>query len=517
MGDDSELPAVTVPPGWGDDTTDSSTAKMPKQRFATAGRHQPAGRPQLVVLEGQKVGQTFPLQTETVIGRKADCHIRLEDAEVSRRHALIRRIGPEEMVLEDLGSRNGTMVNGIPVDMCKLALGDRIQLGSRVLLQLTRYEPIEDQLRHRQRLETLGRLAAGFAHDLNNMLTVITTNLDLLEQGSSDSPPSEEASLECIADIRKAAAHAAKLTPRFLAFARPDQRSVGTVDVSSMCEEVALIARRTFGSGIRVTTDIARGLEVLGSMTDLHQALMNLCINARDAMPQGGQLAIHAALKPAKEESASRVVINVQDSGEGMDEATRKRIFEPFFTTKREGGGSGLGLATVCETVKAHGGEIDVRSKVGTGSTFTIRLPTFALSRTAPGDTLPPASSAEPARRRRVLVIDDEAMVRTAMRRLLERHGYVVTEARAWDEAMDAYTSGQRPDAVILDLEVPRSERTLEELVALDADARIVVHTSRDILVEHLGPNVHRLSKPALAAELLRAVDAVLAPAFKRG
>jgi signal transduction histidine kinase/CheY-like chemotaxis protein len=503
----------------GDDTTQSGTTRSRHRATATSIPQEHAGRPQLVVLEGSKVGQTFPVQMETVIGRKLDATISLEDGEVSRRHAIIHRTDVEQFTIEDLASRNGTMVNGVPVnEPCELKLGDRIQLGSRVLLQLTRYEPIEDQLRHRQRLETLGRLAAGFAHDLNNMLAVITTNLDFLDGCGA---VGDQSVMESLADIRNAAEHAARLTPRFLAFARPDERSVGPIDITTMCEEVAQVARRTFGSTIRVEVDIAAGLRSTGSITDLHQALMNLCINARDAMPDGGVLTITAALSsaaPSKQtqDRTERVVVRVHDDGQGMDETTQRRVFEPFFTTKSGGRGWGLGLATVRDTVRSHGGEISVNSSVGSGTAFTIQLPALAVDTHSSRDTLPPHDvPVPPPTRGRLLIVDDEVMVRRGMRRLLERHGFCILEAHSLDEGLSLYTSGDRPDAVIIDVDVRgeerRSEVVVEEIRRIDPKARIIVYSGDSSIVERHGDAVTWIQKPARIQQLLD----VLARALK--
>ncbi|HZO14388.1 MAG TPA: FHA domain-containing protein, partial [Polyangiaceae bacterium] len=318
-----------------DDTQEVELPKRAEKRATSQTvPRPPADRVQLVVVAGARVGQTFPVQHSTLIGRAEEASVQIDDAEISRRHALVRNIGEDRYIVEDLESRNGTVVNGVRIERSELHLGDRIQLGSRLVLQFVRHERIEDVLRHQQRLETLGRLCVGVAHDLNNMLAVILSNLECIELELDGAGKPSSVVNDCLDDLKTATDHAAKLTPRLLAFGRPDERNMMRIDLSALCSELLPVLRRSLPRNIDVQSNIKPSLAVHGIAADLQQVLMNLCINARDAMKDGGTLHIEARLEPPTESgSPRRIGIRVSDTGEGMDDAVRTRIFEPFFTT----------------------------------------------------------------------------------------------------------------------------------------------------------------------------------------
>ena len=471
----------------------------------------PADRVQLVVVAGARVGQTFPVQHNTVIGRAEEASVQIDDAEISRRHALVRNVGNDRYEIEDLDSRNGTLVNGVRIEHSELHLGDRIQLGSRLVLQFVRHERIEDVLRHQQRLETLGRLCVGVAHDLNNMLAVIMTNLECLELELDEADKASAVVSDCLDDLKTATDHAAKLTPRLLAFGRPDERHMMSVDLSALCSDLLPVLRRSLPRNIDVQADIKPGLGVRGIAADLQQVLMNLCINARDAMKNGGTLRIEARLEPPTESGRPRRIgIHVSDTGEGMDEAVRTRIFEPFFTTKKRGAGSGLGLATVRDIVTAHGGDIEVRSVPDAGSTFVIRFPSVEPSRRRTATAM--RSIELPAPARTILIVGDEALLRRSFRRILERHGHTVVEVGDAAAALASYGE-VRPDLVIVDLDsCGVEEGVVAELRRIDPQARIVVQQSNpEKSAQELGALAH-LPAPLSAAELLSVINRELPP-----
>jgi signal transduction histidine kinase/CheY-like chemotaxis protein len=454
----------------------------------------PDGPPRLVVLMGPEPGRRYPLEGRSVlIGRADECDVQLDDTKVSRRHARLSRMEDGSWVLEDLGSRNGTHVNGEEVGVRPLRVGDRIQLSAETLLSFTRQDPLEDQLLHRQQMEVIGQLAAGIAHDFNNLLNVIAASSAHLRTLDPDTPLGDPEVRECREDIRAASARAAELTARLLTIARRRRERSGStpraVDVSRLCQDVLQLVRRTFDRSIAVEADVAPDLSIEGDQAALHQLLMNLCLNARDAMRQGGTLTVTARLDPDPDPRSSspwtagpQVVIEVRDTGVGMDEQTRARVFEPFFTTKESGYGSGLGLATVYEVATTHGGDVEVESALGEGSTFRLRLPARSGSpeggrraRKRKASTWDRAAKPTVGR---VLVVDDDDLVRRSLARLLRGVGHEVVYATDGLEAVEVYTRAEpRPRVVLLDLDMPRlsGAETLARLRELDPDVRVVL------------------------------------------
>lgn len=453
------------------------------------------GPPRLVVLTGTEPGRRYALVSdEVVIGRGDGCDVQIDDTKVSRKHARVMRIDGE-WSLEDLGSRNGTMLNGKLVETpTPLSVGDRIQLSGETLLLFARHDPLEDLLLHRQQMEVIGQLAAGIAHDFNNLLNVISASVAFIATLDPETTLSQPDVQDCHADIRTATQRAAELTAKLLTIARRKARSDeggrgSAVDVTELCSAVLQLVRRTFDQSIAIEHHIADELAVDADHGALHQLLMNLCLNARDAMPEGGTLTLRAWMEvppPADEDApyspSPQVVLEVADNGVGMNAKTRERVFEPFFTTKAEGAGSGLGLATVFEVATNHGGMVEVDSTLGVGSTFRVRLP----ARTSGGakgmaQTKRSAPTWDGRLQRtvgRVLIVDDQELVRRSLGRLLRADGHEVEFAADGHEALAAYASARtRPDVVLMDLDMPNLSGgdTLERLRELDPHARIVL------------------------------------------
>ncbi len=499
-------------------------------RKATSAVARAAGQAKVIVLAGEDVGRKYAVGDLAIIGRANDSTILIDDDDVSRRHAQILRVDSGDFVLQDLQSRNGTYVNGVPVwDQAPLAFGDKIQIGSRVVLLFTLRDPVEEQILQRQRLEVLGRLGAGIAHDFNNMLGAVLGTLEYLAMQPQDLRLDDPEVVDCLADMRAAAKRAAELTPRLLSFVRTGARKEEAVDVSSMCDEVTLLLRRTFDRSIRIVSEVAPGLEVVGDRVELHQMLMNLCLNARDAMPAGGVLTIGARTATEAEVAAHALhvaegylVLRIEDTGVGMDDETRARIFEHFFTTKRPDKGFGLGLATVSEVVRSHGGRVDATSAQGKGTSFVVYLPT--------GTAEPKRRDPRPTKQMRaalrrdqrvggavILLADDEEVVRRVTGRVLKRAGHEVLYAVDGNEAVGV-VDGCRPppDLVILDLDMPNlsGDAAHRALRARFPDLRVVFLTGhadeareRDLI--EAGAAVV-LRKPCPAAELLGAVERAL-------
>jgi two-component system, cell cycle sensor histidine kinase and response regulator CckA len=276
---------------------------------------------------------------------------------------------------------------------------------------------MEDQFRHAQKMEAVGRLAGGVAHDFNNLLTVIQGNSELaIEQLGSSHPMSP-----LLGEVREAAARAAELTHHLLAFCRKQVLTPRVVDLDRLLRDLLQLLRRVIGEDVEVVLIRAdRPAAVLVDPGQFEHAILNLAVNARDAMPDGGTLTIETRVTDG--ESVSVVV---SDTGHGMDEATRSRIFEPFFTTKEAGRGTGLGLAMVHGFVAQSGGRIDVQSETGRGTTFTIELPRTTATATAERATVRDEDPGSET----ILLVEDEDAVRNLSKRILVGNGYVVLDA----------------------------------------------------------------------------------------
>jgi signal transduction histidine kinase len=336
-----------------------------------------AVRLSLVCVTGVDLGRTFRVGFEAVVIGRGGVDIELTATEVSRRHARVS-MGDGGFQIEDLGSANGTFLNGVRVQGATLLrIGDHVQIGSTVLVFAQRDE-LEERMQRVQRLEAMGALAGGLAHDFNNTLSVIVANLDFVE----DSLPADAADArEALAAIRKAALSGAALAKRITRLGSTDPLTFAVVPLSNLVEQTVAMARRQFGTSVTISTNVAENLSVLGSYEELHQVLVNLLLNARDAMGDGGTIRVETravycdaqrAIAHDLPAAGEYVEIRVIDTGSGMDEATLARAFEPFFTTKPRHKGTGLGLAMIHGCVRRHGGAIEVESKVGRGTTFKL-------------------------------------------------------------------------------------------------------------------------------------------------
>lgn len=440
---------------------------------------------QLTVLEGRVAGRKFKIEDTATIGRSPDASVMLDEPEVSRIHARLSRDGSDGFVIEDLQSKNGVSVNGVRVQRRVLAFGDRIRVGPSVLLEFSGFDAVEEHIVQRQRFEAIGRLGVGIAHDLNNVLAALDAGAAYLRELPADRELGDAEVRECIADLALASARASELTRGILSFARGRGSEHAPVDLSVLVNEVVRMLRHTLDQSIRIQPSVQPNVVVHGSHSELHQVILNLCLNARDAMPDGGLLSISAGMSsdppPEAGFPAGRGVatLSVADSGTGMDAETQRRIFDPFFTTKREGAGYGVGLATVREIVSLHSGHIALESALGRGSSFTVFLPLFEADRIRLSGTeerLPPATR-RPSNSlsTSILLVDDEQIVRRSVARLLRQAGFDVTESEDGAEAIARY-SRKRFDLVVLDLDMPGldGEQTQTRLLQLDPSVRVV-------------------------------------------
>ncbi|MGH7498624.1 MAG: PAS domain-containing protein [Gemmatimonadales bacterium] len=323
---------------------------------------------------------------------------------------------------------------------------------------------LEAQLRQAQKMEAVGQLAGGIAHDFNNLLTVIKTASDLLlsDLGGDDPHRGD------VEEIEEAASRAASLTRQLLAFSRQQVLDPQVLDLNGVVAAIEPLARRLVAENITVATRLDGDLyPVVADRNQLDQVILNLVVNARDAMADGGAVMIETrnvvldeefCLAHPSAQPGPHVVLSVTDTGCGMDAETQGRIFEPFFTTKPVGLGTGLGLSTVYGIVKQSGGHIWVHSRVGRGSTFRIYLPGGGVleSEAQPAARPRPATQAEDRAGATILVVEDDGAVRSAVCRLLERRGYRVVESMNGRQALAALRENDDPvDLVISDIVMP--------------------------------------------------------------
>ena len=376
---------------------------------------------------------------------------------------------------------------------------------------------LQQQLTQSQKMEAIGRLAGGVAHDFNNLLTVITSYSDLVYQ---DLPP-DDPRRDDVDQVRKAADGAAALTRQLLAFSRQQVLEPKVIDLNSVVDNLKKILQRVIGEDVELTTVLAAELAaVKADVSQIEQILMNLAVNARDAMPSGGKLTIettNADYDPERQQrsdgSSEFVMLAVTDTGTGMDEATKARIFEPFFTTKQPGKGTGLGLATVYAIVTQAGGFIWVYSELGHGTSFKIYLPQVDAVAT----TAAVARVDLPRGTETVLLVEDAAAVRAVARQVLQRQGYNVLEASDGEDALHLAARYQGTiDLVLTDVVMPRAggRELAERLLTVRRDTRVLYMSgyTDDSVVRHgiLEGGVAYLQKPFSPEGLARKVREVL-------
>lgn len=382
---------------------------------------------------------------------------------------------------------------------------------------------LERQLQQSQRLEILGRLAGGVAHDFNNLLTIITGHVELLALAPS-LPPDVRDALE---QVREAAGRAAQLTGQLLAFSRRSAAESASVDVNRLVRSESSMLRRVVDEDIHIHTHLEDELpEVRCDGGRLAQVLMNLVLNARDAMPSGGTLSVSTGVVTVRQDDARHpgvlqpgeyVLLTVGDTGVGMSEEERARAFEPFFTTKGEGRGTGLGMATVQAIVRESDGYITIASAVGAGTTVLVYLPVGEQQGGVAGVDEEPQEAV--GRGETVLLVEDDAAVRAFVDTILTDHGYSVIAAADGAEAFGQLDSAlARVDLVVTDVVMPhRSGRAVvAHAQRLNPRVRALYlsgHTEDAIVRQGiLRDDVVLLQKPFSPSTLLRAVREVLGP-----
>ena len=379
----------------------------------------------------------------------------------------------------------------------------------------------EEQLRQSQKLEAIGRLAGGIAHDFNNLLTVILSYSDmLLHDLPSDDPRHAE-----ITQIQRAGTRAADLTRQLLAFSRQQVLDPSNLDVNEVLTSVSNILSRVVGEDVEVKMQLGSGIgSVRADRSQIEQVIMNLVVNSRDAMPDGGRITIRTESVDLNEglagshlevSAGSYVMITVSDTGVGMDRETQERVFEPFFTTKERGKGTGLGLSTAFGIVKQSGGSIWLYSEPGAGTTFKIYLPRV---RAAADVAVRPGAAVElPRGTETVLLVEDEEQVRTVAGSILRRAGYTVLQAASPGEAIAIAQRAEVPiDLLVSDVIMPKmnGRQMAERILSAQPSIKVLFMSgyTDDVILHHgvLDGGVAFLQKPLTRESLTRRVRQVL-------
>jgi signal transduction histidine kinase len=370
-------------------------------------------------------------------------------------------------------------------------------------------ERAEGQLRQSQKMEALGRLAGGVAHDINNVLTVILAHATLLQEIDETAEDREQG----LGAIVTAAGRAADIAKRLLAFSRHQLLSVRTVDVNAWVRDFSRMVTALVGEHIRVELDLSPAAgTVRADVAQLDQLLLNLVVNARDAMPEGGRLRLEtsSAEVPLRGDPAGpprpHVRIAVADTGVGMDAETREHVFEPFFTTKESGRGTGLGLAIVDGVVRQLGGFVEVDSAPGAGTTFRVFLPASLEAVAAEGD----GQVTRLEGTERVLLVEDDAAVRAVAARILRHHGYTVVDVPDAEQAV--LTAEHEPfDALLTDVRLPGTSgpELARRLRAAHPRLRVLFLSGYALEAPPV-PDARFLAKPFGSESLLRCVRHLL-------
>jgi PAS domain S-box-containing protein len=350
-----------------------------------------------------------------------------------------------------------------------------------LLKDITEEQKLQNQLQQSQKLEAVGTLAGGIAHDFNNLLQAVQGYADLLLLGKNEGDPGHREAQE----IKRAGERAAELTRQLLTFSRKMESRLRPVDLNQEIGEICKILRRTIPKMIEIELHLASDLRMIhADAAQIEQVLMNLAVNAKDAMPEGGRLIIETRNVTIEEKHTPThlgtrpgdyVLLSVTDTGHGIKKEILQNIFEPFFTTKETGKGTGLGLAMVYGIVQSHRGHISCYSEPGHGATFQIHLPASAQ---APAEKPAPCEKAPRGGKETILMVDDEAVIRELGQEILSRFGYEVVTAPDGESALEIYRKSPTLfDLVIMDLIMPGigGKRCMEEILRVNPEAKIVV------------------------------------------
>ena len=420
----------------------------------------------------------------------------------------------------DFQRNDGTSIS-VEYSSYPIRTGQKTEGAVVLFKDVTKAKQLEEQYRQAQRMEAVGRLAGGVAHDFNNLLTIINGYSQILLGTLSET----ERARQFVDEIRKAGERAAGLTRQLLAFSRKQILQPKVVDLNSLLADMKNMLGRLLGEDVRIDAEYGSDLRrIKADVGQIEQVVMNLAVNARDAMPTGGRLRIETAnididdaFRNAHPDAqpGRYVRIRIADTGCGMEPQVLSRIFEPFFTTKPQGKGTGLGLATVYGIVRQSSGYVFASSEVGVGSTFDVYLPEYVETPEPAEETSPAAVAA--GGRETILLVEDEAGVRMLTRRVLQGHGYTVIEAGSGAEALGKAASLDGPiHLLVTDVVMPEmSGHELARRLALARpDARILYMSgyTDDAVMRHgiQQDATHFIQKPFALEQLSRKVREVL-------
>jgi PAS domain S-box-containing protein len=407
----------------------------------------------------------------------------------------------------EIGQKTPVELNGRLITLKVLPVKGESSTIIIMITDVTERQHLEMQLQHKQKMEAIGTIAAGVAHNFRNTLTEILVNSQLIQMNFKD-----EGGLHKVAErINTSVKRGARLVNRLLQFSHKQiKEEFKVINLTPVINEIYQIIQESFDQKIKIQTYLAEELPIMGDPTSLSQAFMNLCNNARDAMPDGGRLIISAR------QEGRQVLVEVSDTGEGMDKAAVAKCFDPFFTSKPLGKGTGLGLSTTYGIIKSHDGLIIVDSQPDRGTTFKIQ---FSL-----------AQKKEPRRRQRdqkiirgngelVLVVDDEPEILNAMQGLLKHLGYRVEFASSGMQGLEKYRHKQ-PDAVLMDINMPEMDgvASIEEILNYDPKANISIFSGYNKeSVDNLSPKAKAAIKDFISKPVgLEDLSALLAKMLKR-
>lgn len=486
---------------------DSITVGVYRDSFSGDGRLIEVNRAVVTMLEGSS-------SEEVLSHQSADFYVDKERrAELAAKLALDGFLKGEELELVTLkGKRIWVAISAV-----RKAGPNGAEYVDGIIEDISERRRLEEQLRHSQKLEAVGQLAGGIAHDFNNILTAIIGygNLLIMKKGEDDIVRSYSEHVLTLSE------KAAQLTQSLLAFSRKQVINLQPIEINGLIQRVEKILERVIGEDIELKTSlVGRETTIKADSTHLEQVFMNLATNARDAMaPGGGVLSISTEIAEIGPEFLAQhgygepgtyVLINVSDSGSGMDEETRKRIFEPFFTTKEVGKGTGLGLAVVYGIIKQHNGYINVYSSPGMGSTFKIYLPIIEESIEALASEQPDEIKGG---RETILLAEDEPAVREVNKSILEEFGYTIIEAVDGEDAVSKFRERSAGiDLLLLDLIMPKKNgrEAYEEILRIRPDIKAIFMSgyAADLMRAKgaLHAGVDLISKPVAPGELLRKV-----------
>jgi signal transduction histidine kinase/ActR/RegA family two-component response regulator len=399
--------------------------------------------------------------------------------------------------------------------------GELAAANRQLLAQIEEREKVESTLRQMQRLEAVGQLTSGVAHDFNNLLTVILGNIEIVQRGL-ESAGMDGKVRQRLGYMRSAAERGAKLTDQLLAFSRRQRLEPKPLDLNDIVAGMRDLLQSTLGGSIRIDTRLAEGLwPAMVDPTQLELAVLNLAINARDAMAVGGSLAVETAnirladpRAPEEPPAGDYVAICVRDSGSGMSEEVRQKAFEPFFTTKEIGKGSGLGLSQVLGFAKQSGGGVRIASRPGRGTSVYIYLPRTQARAAEAGELRLVVKTGEPLDGANILLVDDDSDVREVTAAMLRELGHRVLEAGSGRAALDLLQREPNIDLLLADFAMPgmsgaevarRARRMRPSLLTLFITG-FADRTALAGVGEH-----HIIGKPFRHEELARKIRAALA------